>query len=76
VGLSTHPRRAAEARHHGSKTSVASVLARYGLSPAARRLGPTWAQFLSAQPKGIFATDFFGVDSVMLGATTSCSLSN
>lgn len=48
------------------KTSVATVLARHGLPPAPRREGPTWAQFLSAQAKGILATDFFHVDSVML----------
>ena len=49
-----------------SKTSVATVLARHGLPPAPRREGPTWAQFLSAQAKGILATDFFHVDSVTL----------
>ena len=49
-----------------SKTSVATVLARHGLPPAPRREGPTWARFLSAQAKGILATDFFHVDSVTL----------
>ena len=49
-----------------SKTSVATVLARHGLPPAPRREGPTWAQFLSAQAKGILPTDFFHVDSVTL----------
>jgi len=49
-----------------SKASVATVLARHGLSPAPRRLGPTWSQFLSTQAKGILASDFFGVDSVTL----------
>ncbi len=49
-----------------SKTSVATVLARHGLPPAPRREGPAWAQFLSAQVKGILATDFFHVDSVTL----------
>jgi len=49
-----------------SKGSVATVLARHGLPPAPRREGPTWSQFLSAQAKGILATDFFGVDSVTL----------
>jgi putative transposase len=49
-----------------SKTSVATVLRRHGLPPAPRRHGPTWSQFLSAQAKGIVATDFFHVDSVLL----------
>ena len=49
-----------------SKGSVTTVLARHGLLPAPRRDGPTWSQFLSAQAKGILATDFFGVDSVTL----------
>lgn len=49
-----------------SKGSVATVFARHGVPPAPRHEGPTWSQFLSAQAKGILATDFFHVDSVML----------
>ncbi|HVC68621.1 MAG TPA: integrase core domain-containing protein [Acidimicrobiales bacterium] len=49
-----------------SKTSVAMVLRRHGLPPAPRREGPTWSEFLSAQAKGIIATDFFHVDTVLL----------
>jgi len=49
-----------------SKTGVASVLGRHGLSPAPRRDGPTWTEFLRAQAKGILATDFFSVDTVLL----------
>src|ERR1017187_7876906 len=49
-----------------SKTSVASVLRRHGFPPAPRRMGPTWSQFLSTQAKGIVATDFFHVDTVLL----------
>jgi putative transposase len=56
-----------------SKTSVAMVLRRHGLPPAPRREGPTWTQFLSAQAKGIVATDFFHVDTVLLAGTTCCS---
>jgi transposase InsO family protein len=48
-----------------SKTSVAAVLRRHRLPPAPRRSGPTWSQFLKAQAKGLLATDFFTVDSVM-----------
>src|ERR1017187_7626683 len=35
-----------------------------------RREGPTWTQFLSEGAKGIVATDFFHVDTVLFGATT------
>jgi putative transposase len=49
-----------------SKTSVAAVLRRHRLPPVPRREGPTWSEFLSAQAKGIVATDFFHVDTVFL----------
>jgi putative transposase len=49
-----------------SKTSVASVLRRHRLPPAPRRSGPTWAQFLRTQARGILATDFFTVDTITL----------
>jgi hypothetical protein len=49
-----------------SKGSVANVLRRHLLPPALRRAGPTWAEFLRAQAKGIVATDFFTVDTVLL----------
>ncbi len=49
-----------------SKGSVANILRRLRLPPAPRRGGPTWAEFLRAQAKGIVATDFFTVDTVVL----------
>jgi transposase InsO family protein len=49
-----------------SKTSVATILCRHRLPPAPRRAGPTWTEFLATQAKGILATDFFHVDSVLL----------
>jgi len=39
---------------------------RHGLPPAPRREGPSWSEFLSAGAKGIVATDFFHVDTVLL----------
>ncbi|GAA0378599.1 hypothetical protein Acor_69540 [Acrocarpospora corrugata] len=39
-------------------------MARAGLSPAPRRSGPTWKQFLTAQAQSIIATDFFHVETV------------
>ena len=47
-----------------SATSVSNVLRAHGLSPAPRRSGPTWEQFIRAQARGILATDFFSVDTV------------
>ena len=49
-----------------SATTVRNVLRRHGLRPAPRRNGPTWAEFLRAQAKGILATDFFTVETVFL----------
>jgi putative transposase len=49
-----------------SKGSVANVLRRHGLPPAPRSEGPTWTEFLRSQAKGIIATDFFAVDTVLL----------
>ena len=35
-------------------------------TPAPRRAGPTWKQFLTAQARGILAADFVQVDTVLL----------
>jgi len=45
---------------------VWAILKRHGLDPAPRRTGPTWAQFLTAQARGIMACDTFVVDTVLL----------
>ena len=49
-----------------SATSVRRILRRHGLGPAPRRPGPTWAQFLRAQARGLLATDFLTVETVGL----------
>ena len=49
-----------------SATSVRRILRRHGLGPAPRRTGPTWAQFLRAQARGLLATDFLTVETVGL----------
>ncbi|MHB8329206.1 MAG: integrase core domain-containing protein [Acidimicrobiales bacterium] len=47
-------------------SSVWATLKRHGIDPSPRRSGPTWAQFLAAQAKGLMASDFFHVDTVLL----------
>ena len=47
-------------------SSVWAILKRHGIDPSPRRSGPTWAEFLAAQAKGLIACDFFHVDTVLL----------
>ena len=49
-----------------SATTVRTILLRHGLEPAPRRGGPTWAEFLRSQAAGIWATDFFTVETIGL----------
>jgi transposase InsO family protein len=47
-------------------TTIRSLLRRCGLGPAPRRSGPSWSDFLRAQAEGIWACDFFTVQTVGL----------
>ena len=47
-------------------TTVRAILRRAGLGPAPRRSGPSWSEFLRAQADGIWATDFFTVETAWL----------
>jgi transposase InsO family protein len=47
-------------------STVWSILKRAGIDPAPRRDGPSWRQFLRVQARGIVATDFFCVDTLLL----------
>jgi putative transposase len=47
-------------------SSVWKILHRYGIEPAPRSSGPTWAEFLRAQATTVLACDFFTVDTVLL----------
>ena len=47
-------------------SSVWAILKRHGIEPSPRRSGPTWAELLAAQAKGLIACDFFSVDTVLL----------
>jgi transposase InsO family protein len=47
-------------------SSVWAILKAHGIEPSPRRSGPSWAEFLAAQAKGLLACDFFTVDTVLL----------
>jgi len=49
-----------------SASAIRALLRRHGLGPAPRRGGPTWAEFLRNQARGILATDFFTVETIWL----------
>jgi len=49
-----------------SPSTVRRLLARAGLGPAPRRLGPSWRDFLRAQAASIVACDFFTVETALL----------
>ena len=43
-----------------------NILNGAGRNPTPDRAGPSWSQFITSQAKGIVATDFLCVDTVML----------
>jgi len=47
-------------------TTIRTILRRAGIPPAPRRDGPSWAEFLRSQARGIVACDFFTVETVFL----------
>jgi putative transposase len=47
-------------------TTVKKVLRAAGLEPAPRRDGPSWSEFLRAQAQGIWACDFFSIETAFL----------
>jgi putative transposase len=47
-------------------TTIRSVLRRSGFGPAPRRGGPSWGEFLRAQAQGMWASDFFTVETAWL----------
>src|SRR2546425_1129009 len=47
-------------------TTIRSVLRRSGFGPAPRRDGPSWGEFLRAQAQGMWACDFFTVETAWL----------
>ena len=66
MGLPTHPRRAATARHPDLCFRIRATLRRHDLDPASRRTGTSWRAFLRQQAAGIVACDFFTVDTIWL----------
>jgi putative transposase len=47
-------------------TTIRRILRAHGISPAPRRSGPSWSEFLRPQAHGILATDFFTVETVRM----------
>jgi len=47
-------------------TTVKKVLRAAGLEPAPRRDSPSWSEFLRAQAHGIWACDFFSIETAFL----------
>jgi transposase InsO family protein len=47
-------------------STVREILRAAGIDPAPRRSGPTWRQFLTAQPAGILAAGFLHAGTVLL----------
>jgi len=52
--------------HRIAASTVWTILRAGGIDPAPGRTGPTWAQFIRTQAKGIIATDFACVDTATL----------
>ena len=52
--------------HHIAASTVWTILRAARINPTPQRTGPTWAQFIRTQAKGILATDFACVDSATL----------
>ena len=53
-------------------STVWEILKASGISPARRRTGPTWSQFLRSQAEAILACDFFTAG--LPGGTQACVL--
>jgi putative transposase len=52
--------------HRIAASTVWKILRAAGIDPTPQRTGPTWAQFIRTQAKGIIATDFACVDTATL----------
>jgi putative transposase len=64
-----YPRIAGELRKLGlriSPSTVRRILLAAGLSPAPRRAGPTWRQFLRQQAASVLSCDFFTFETISL----------
>jgi putative transposase len=52
--------------HSIAASTIWQILHDVGIGPAPRRTGPTWKQFLTLQARGILATDFVHVNTILL----------
>jgi putative transposase len=64
-----YPRIAGELLKLGARVSprtVRRLLLAAGLTPAPRRIGPSWREFLRQQATSVLACDFFTVETISL----------
>ena len=47
-------------------SSVWAILKRHDIEPSPWRSGPSWAEFLAAQAKGLIVCDFLTAETVLL----------
>ena len=66
LGVPADPRGAAEARDQDLRDDGPDDPAASWPGPCPRRAGPTWTEFLRSQAAGIWATDFFTVETIRL----------
>jgi putative transposase len=52
--------------HRVAASTVWKILRDAGRQPTPARTGPSWSEFVHSQARGIIATDFFTVDTVLL----------
>jgi putative transposase len=72
-----YPRIAGELLKLGVRVSPSTVrrlLLAAGLTPAARRAGPSWRDFLRQQAATVLACDFFTVETLSLRRYSVCAL--